>query len=59
MAKTVASAAGLIGSLPTAEARSDPASETPLEPRKDIRFAPFWPPSERIKTGTGVRRKTV
>ncbi|MBR7023935.1 MAG: hypothetical protein IKI09_10800 [Bacteroidales bacterium] len=40
MAKTVASAAGLTGSLPTAEARSDLASETPIGPRKEIRSAP-------------------
>lgn len=40
MAKTVASAAGLTGSLPTAEAHSDLASETPIEPLKANRPPP-------------------
>lgn len=53
MAKTVASAAGLTGSLPTAEAHSDLASETPIEPRKGKRPAPVLA-SFRKKTGTVV-----
>lgn len=41
MAQNLASAAGLTGSLPTAEAFSDLASETPIEPQKGKRFVPF------------------
>ena len=47
MAKTEASAAGLTGSLPTAEARSDLASETLIEPRMEFRLPLFWPPSAK------------
>jgi len=56
MAKTVASAAGLTGSLPTAEARSDLASETPIEPRKEFRLPLFslLPPKT---TGTEFAEK--
>lgn len=57
MAQTVASAAGLTGSLPTAEARSDLASETPLEPRKGKRPTRLWPPSDIEKDGNGSSPK--
>ena len=59
MAKTEASAAGLTGSLPIAEARSDLASEMPIEPRKGKWLALFLPLSVQKTGENGSSRKAV